>query len=85
VAELKELYRAGGENEKGKPILGDVTVKRELAQVLEELLAPIREKREEFARDEGYVWDVVRDGTRRGRERAEQVMERVRGAMKIDY
>jgi tryptophanyl-tRNA synthetase len=85
VEELKELYRRGGENEQGKPLLGDVTVKRELAQVLEELLGPIRARREEFARDEGYVWDVVRDGTKRGRERAGQVMGRVRASMKIDY
>lgn len=85
VEELKDLYRRGGENEAGKPLLGDVTVKRELVQVLEELLAPIRARREEFARDESLVWDVVRDGTRRGRERAEQVMEGVRHAMKIDY
>lgn len=85
VSELKDLYRRGGENEAGKPLLGDVTVKRELVQVLEELLAPIRARREEFARDESLVWDVVRDGTRRGRERAEEVMESVRRAMKIDY
>ena len=85
VEELKDLYRRGGENEAGKPLLGDVTVKRELVQVLEELLAPIRARREEFARDEGLVWDVVRDGTRRGRERAEAVMEEVRRAMKISY
>ena len=85
VEEMKELYRRGGENEKGKPLLGDVTVKRELVQVLEEMLAPIRARREEFARAESYVWDVVRDGTRRGVERAERVMEGVRASMKINY
>ncbi len=85
VEELKEMYRKGGENEKGKPLLGDVTVKRELVQVLEELLSPIRARREELARDESLVWDVVREGTRRGRERAEAVMQGVRAAMKINY
>lgn len=85
VEELKEMYRRGGENEKGKPLLGDVTVKRELVQVLEELLSPIRARREDLARDETLVWDVVREGTKRGRERAEQVMEGVRAAMRIDY
>ncbi len=85
VAELKELYKAGGANEKGKPILGDVTVKRELAQALNAFLEPIRTRRAEFARDESYVNDVLRDGTRRGRERAGEVMEGVRRAMKIDY
>ena len=85
VAELKELYRKGGANEKGKPILGDVTVKRELAQALNAMLEPIRTRRAEFERDESYVWDVLRDGTRRGRERAQEVMEGVRRSMKIDY
>jgi len=85
VAELKELYRQGGANEKGKPILGDVTVKRELAQALNAFLEPIRARRAEFERDESYVWDVLRDGTRRGRQRAGEVMDGVRRAMKIDY
>ncbi len=85
VEELKELYRKGGENEKGKPLLGDVTVKRELAVALNAMLEPMRQRRAELARDESYVWDVIRDGTRRGKARAEQVMETVRGAMKIDY
>ena len=85
VAELKELYRKGGENEKGKPLLGDVQVKRELAVALNAMLEPMRTRRAELARDETYVWDVIRDGTQRGKARAEQVMEKVRGAMKIDY
>lgn len=85
VAELKELYRRGGENEKGKPLLGDVQVKRELANALNEFLEPIRVRREEYSRDESYVWDVAREGTRRGRECAAQVMDGVRSAMKINY
>jgi tryptophanyl-tRNA synthetase len=85
VAELKEMYRKGGENEKGKPLLGDVQVKRELAAALNEFLAPIRARRAELARDEGYVWDVLKDGTTRGRQRAGAVMAEVRRAMKIDY
>jgi len=85
VEELKEMYRAGGENEKGKPLLGDVQVKRELATALNEFLEPIRARRAEFARDESYVWDVLKDGTGRGITRASEVMEAVRRAMKIDY
>jgi tryptophanyl-tRNA synthetase len=85
VAELKEMYRRGGENEKGKPLLGDVQVKRELAVALNAFLEPIRARREEFARDADFVEDVVRDGTQRGRERAGEVMDKVRRAMKIDY
>jgi tryptophanyl-tRNA synthetase len=85
VVELKELYRRGGENENGKPLLGDVQVKRELAAALNAFLDPIRARREEFAHDAGYVEDVVRDGTQRGRQQAAEVMEQVRRAMKIDY
>ena len=85
VAELQELYAQGGENEKGKPLLGDVQVKRELAAALNEFLEPMRARRREYSQDESYVQEVLRDGTRRGRERAAQTMDAVRSAMKIDY
>ncbi|RYG54238.1 tryptophan--tRNA ligase, partial [bacterium] len=85
VAELKELYRAGGENEKGKPLLGDVVVKRELAAALNEFLGPIREKRAELEKTPDFVWDVLRDGTSRGKARAEETMAKVRESMKIAY
>ena len=71
VEELKALYRAGGENEKGKPILGDVTVKRELASALNDFLNPIRERRVELEQTPDFVWDVLREGTNRGKKRAE--------------
>jgi tryptophanyl-tRNA synthetase len=85
IAEMKELYRLGGENEKGKPLLGDVAVKRELITALNEKLEPIREKRAQFEAQPDFVWDVLRDGTRRGKERAAGVMEKAREAMKISY
>jgi tryptophanyl-tRNA synthetase len=86
VAELKDLYRRGGSGPDGKkPLLGDVQVKRELAAALNAMLDPIRMRRAEFERDPDYVWDVLRDGTRRGRQRAGETMQAVRQAMKIDY
>ena len=85
VAQLKELYRAGGENERGKPLLGDVAVKRELAAALNEFLSPIREKRAELEKTPDLVWDVLRDGTARGKTRAEETMSKVRDSMKIAY
>jgi len=60
-------------------------VKRELAAALNEFLGPVRERRAEFEAQPDYVWDVLREGTRRGRERAGQVMDSVRSAMKIGY
>lgn len=85
IAEMKELYRKGGENEKGKPLLGDVAVKRELITALNEKLEPIRAKRAEYEAQPDFVWDVLREGTRRGKERAASVMESARQAMKISY
>ena len=57
VDELKARYRRGG--------LGDVTVKRRLEDVLQELLKPIRERRQAVSNDLGYVLDVLRSGTSR--------------------
>lgn len=86
VAELKELYQRGGTGPDGrKPLLGDVQVKRELAVAVNEFLEPIRTRRRAFEQDADYVWDVLRDGTARGRERAGEVMAAVRSAMQIDY
>ncbi len=60
VDELKAHYRAGG--------LGDSVVKRRLEDILQALLAPIRERRRALATDLGYVTSVLRTGTRRARE-----------------
>ncbi|MDR3308158.1 MAG: tryptophan--tRNA ligase [Coriobacteriales bacterium] len=77
VARLKEHYQQGG--------LGDVKVKEYLFEVLEEQLAPIRERRLDYARDPGAVLDILRDGTARANEVAAQTLREVRAAMKIDY
>jgi tryptophanyl-tRNA synthetase len=52
VEELKDHYRRGG--------LGDAMVKRRLEDVLQALLAPIRERRSALARDPGYALEVLR-------------------------
>jgi tryptophanyl-tRNA synthetase len=70
VAELKTHYRRGG--------LGDVAVKQRLEAVLQELLAPIRERRAECARDPDYVLDVLREGTRQARAVTAATLEEVR-------
>ncbi|MBV6566874.1 tryptophan--tRNA ligase, partial [Acinetobacter baumannii] len=54
VEELKAHYRRGG--------LGDGTVKKRLEGVLKELITPIRERREELAKDPDYIMDVLRQG-----------------------
>jgi tryptophanyl-tRNA synthetase len=73
VDDLKVRYRKGG--------LGDVAVKRRLEEVLQSLLAPIRERRSAFARDPDYILDVLRSGTRAARERTQQTFEELREAL----
>lgn len=77
VADLKEHYQRGG--------LGDVKVKKVLLEVLEEFLAPIRERRKRFAADKAQVLEIIRQGTQKARQRGAQTMTRVRKSMGIDY
>jgi tryptophanyl-tRNA synthetase len=74
---LKERYRAGG--------LGDVAVKHHLIGVLERLLAPIRHRRRELARDHDLVTRVLREGTERGRALVRRTVAEVRYAMHLEY
>jgi len=76
VSELKDRYRAGG--------LGDVALKRRLEGVLEAVIAPMRVRRAELARDRAYVMDVLRAGSERAAATAEAVLRDVRGAFALD-
>jgi tryptophanyl-tRNA synthetase len=74
---MKEHYVRGG--------LGDSVVKKRLEGILQELLAPIRARREEFAKDKGQVMQILRDGTARAREVAAQTTDEVRRALGLSY
>jgi tryptophanyl-tRNA synthetase len=50
-----------------------------------EALRPIRERREQIDRDPSVVWDTLREGNRKARERAAKTMDEVRKAVKIDF
>ncbi len=65
--------------------IGCVQDKKLLADIIIEKLAPIRARREEIMRDPSIVWDTLREGNRKARERAAETMEHVRAAMKIDF
>ena len=74
---MKDQYRAGG--------LGDVMCKNFLCAVLEDTLAPIRERRARFEKDIPYVYEVLRKGSEAAREVAAQTLAEVKRAMKINY
>ncbi|KAA8731171.1 tryptophan--tRNA ligase [Acinetobacter qingfengensis] len=73
VEALKAYYRRGG--------LGDGTVKKRLEGVLKDLIAPIRERRNELAKDPGYVMDVLREGTEQSRRLTQQTLEEVKAGL----
>ena len=75
--ELKEHYQRGG--------LGDMKVKKFLNKILEETLAPVRERRKEYEQDIPAVYEMLRKGSETAREAAAATLDRVRHAMKIDY
>lgn len=75
--EMKAQYRAGG--------LGDVMCKNFLYAVLEDTLAPIRERRHRYEQDIPYVYEVLRKGTEAARAVAARTLSEVKAAMKINY
>ena len=61
--------------------LACVPDKKHLAQLLSDVLEPIRARREHFAGDPDAVHDIITDGNRRAREVAVETMDAVRSAM----
>ena len=77
IATMKEHYQKGG--------LGDVKTKRYLLEILERELGPIRERRIEFANDMGQVYDMLKKGSAKARQKASQTLSEVKSAMGINY
>jgi len=77
VDDLKERYRKG--------TVGDVEVKQRLYDALVNFLAPIRERRMQYAANPKRVYEIIIEGTRKGRALAQATMDEVRTAMKIAY
>ncbi|MCS7273580.1 MAG: tryptophan--tRNA ligase [Fimbriimonadales bacterium] len=73
VEDLKERYRQGR--------VGDVEVKEKLARALNAFLDPIRERREQFAKERGLVEEIIYTGTLKVRAIAEETLEAVKQAM----
>ncbi|UCD16948.1 MAG: tryptophan--tRNA ligase [Candidatus Zixiibacteriota bacterium] len=65
--------------------LGCVDCKKALAKNLNQSLRPFREKRVVIEKNHDYIWDILKKGAERARDRAAEVMAKVRAAMKLDY
>lgn len=77
VQELKDHYRKGG--------LGDVKIKRYLNEVLQARLKPIRERREEYAKDRDAVLEMLKSGSEKAERVAAETLAEVKAAMGINY
>ena len=75
--ELKAHYQRGG--------LGDVKVKKFLNNVIQDELAPIRERRKAWEQRLPDVYDILAEGSKRAKETAAKTLADVRHSMKIDY
>ena len=77
VEDLKARYRTGK--------VGDVEVKRKLADALNKKLDPIRERRSAILAKPDRLKEILFDGSGRAQKVAVETMARVRDAMKITY
>ncbi len=77
LEEIKEHYKRGG--------LGDVKVKKLLANVLNEVLTPIREKRAYYEAHKNEVYDILFKGSDKAKQVAQQTLDKVKKAMGINY
>jgi tryptophanyl-tRNA synthetase len=60
-------------------------LKNYLNDVLQELITPIRERREMFEKNKDQVKKILLDGSKKAREIASETLKDVKKAMQIDY
>ncbi|EJK2114097.1 tryptophan--tRNA ligase [Vibrio navarrensis] len=76
VAQLKEQYQRGG--------LGDGTTKKILEECLQELLKPIRERRQRYLDDKAQLIEILRLGSQIAQDKTAQVLIDVRGVFGLN-
>jgi tryptophanyl-tRNA synthetase len=77
VEDLKARYRAGK--------VGDVEVKTKLAAALNAHMEPMRARRADVLSKPDTLRGILHDGSRKARAIAQETMERVRAAVKLNY
>lgn len=77
ITAMKEHYQKGG--------LGDVKTKRYLLDILERELSPIRERRLEYAKDMGQVYQMLQKGSEKAQAVVASTLDEVKSAMSLNY
>ncbi len=72
ISQWRTTYTAGG--------MGYGQAKKALAEKVNELFAPARERYEQLVKDPGYVDDVLAEGGRKARAITDEMMNKVRSA-----
>lgn len=75
INQLKEHYQRGG--------LGDSVVKKYLAEVLEDFLKPIQERRKVYEKDLDEVKRIIENGTTQARQVCEKTLKEVKEAIHL--
>lgn len=75
--DLKTHYEQGG--------VGDVKIKKFLANVLNDVLTPIRERRAIYENNIEAVYKMLEEGSIKARAKSEEVLTRVRKAIGVEY
>ncbi|HIF4695036.1 TPA: tryptophan--tRNA ligase, partial [Citrobacter koseri] len=70
VAAMKAHYQQGG--------LGDRTCKNELETCLQELIAPMRERRATYIQDKGMLMQILQQGSERAHEVTQTTLREVK-------
>ena len=80
VEELEERYSQGDD-------IGDGHVKAEISDAINELLDPIRERRQAYEGSGGddLVIDIIKTGTQRANALTEETLAKAKAAMRIDF
>jgi len=73
VEDLKKRYKEGR--------VGDVAVKEKLVKAINNFLDPIREKRSYYNSHLNEVKEILQEGTKKTRSRAQETLKEVRGIM----
>ncbi len=77
VTEMQAAYRQGK--------VGDVAIKKQLVEILNTLLEPIRQRRKQYEQRPADVIDALRLGTQKANEVAEETLALAKKALKQDY
>ena len=77
LEELKAHYSRGG--------LGDMKIKKFLNNILQDLIAPMRERRKELAKNPDAIFEILKKGTEKARKVASNNLNKLKEAIGINY